>query len=154
MRTTTAALATAATLLLALTACSSSGDDTADPAPSTPATSPATAEEPTTTPTPADAAALEGAVKAYTAAYFKGDTKTGYATLSKRCAKAIDEALYEATVKQDAADYGTGHPATDVKAEVSGTLARVTYKVQGLPKFDQEQQPWTREGGTWKYDAC
>lgn len=148
MRTrATITLATAAALL-ALTGCSSSDDD------AKPSTAPATAEEPSITPTPADAAVLEGAVKAYTTAYFKGDAKTGYAALSKRCKGQVDESLYAAELKEAAADYGPDHPATSVQAEVSGTLARVTYKVAGLPKFDQESQPWAREGGTWKYDAC
>ena len=70
-----------------------------------------------------------------------------------RCAKVTPEA-YAGVVKKFAADYGPDHPATGVQAEVSGKLARVTYKVEGLPKFDQQAQPWAREGGAWKYDAC
>lgn len=145
---TTALLAVTAAALLALTACSSSDGD------AKPDTAPTTAEAPSITPTPADAALVTQAVQAYTTAYFKGDASTGYAALSKRCKGKVDEVVYAATVKQAAADYGSGHAATAVKAEVSGALARVTYKVQGLPKFDQESQPWAREGGTWKYDAC
>lgn len=147
---TTITLATAAALL-ALTACSSSNDDPGTPASSSPATE---QQEPSITPTPADAAELTAAVQAYTTAYFKGDTDAAYATLSKRCQGKITAEVYGAVVKQAAADYGQDHAATDVKAEVSGELARVSYKVQGLPKFDQAQQPWTREGGAWKYDAC
>lgn len=150
MRTTTATLATTAALLLALTACSSNSENTAESAPTTAAT----VEEPTTTPTPADAAELTAAVQAYTAAYFKGDAKAAYGALSKRCAGKIAPEAYEVVVKQAAADYGPGHAATAVKADVSGALARVSYRVQGLPKFDQQSQPWAREGGTWKYDAC
>jgi hypothetical protein len=147
MRTrATITLATAAALL-ALTACSSNDGAKSD-------TAPTTAETPSITPTPADAALVTQAVQAYTTAYFKGDAKTGYAALSKRCKGKVDEVVYAATVKQAAADYGSGHAATAVKAEVSGALARVTYTVAGLPKFDQESQPWAREGGTWKYDAC
>lgn len=152
MRTTTSLLAATAAALLALTGCSSNGSD--DAKPSAPAATTA-ADEPTTTPTPdAGAGALEQAVKAYTAAYFKGDAKTAYGTLSKRCTKAAPEALFAATIKDSATDYGPDHAATDVHADVSGTLARVSYKVVGLPKFDQQAQPWTREGGVWKYDAC
>lgn len=152
MRTTTAVLATAAALL-ALTACSS-GDDSSDadaPAPSITATT-----EPlsTTTPTPAESAELTAAVQRYTTAYFKGDGDTAYAALSKRCKGKIDAVAYGSIVDQAAADYGPDHPATDVQADVSGELARVSYKVQGLPKFDQQAQPWAREGGAWKYDAC
>jgi hypothetical protein len=153
MRTTTATLATAAALL-ALTACSSS-DDSADPAPSTPT---ATAEEPTTTPTntrpPAGVVDLERVVGTYTSLYFAGEGKPAYAFLSKRCKAKADPAVYEATVKQAAKDYGPDHAATDVQATVSGDMGRVSYRVKGLPKFDQDGQPWVREGGAWKYDAC
>ncbi|RMB85613.1 hypothetical protein [Streptomyces shenzhenensis] len=146
MRTrATITLATAAALL-ALTACSSSDDKASSP------TDPAPAK--TTTPTPAETGALELTVRDYTEAYFKGDAKTAYGVLSKRCAGKVTEELFAATVRQAHTDYGAGHPATDVQADVSGDLARVTYKVEGLPKFDQESQPWAREGGTWKYDAC
>jgi ABC-type glycerol-3-phosphate transport system substrate-binding protein len=147
----TITLATAA--LLALTACSSSNDDDAKPS-----TAPATAEAPTTTPTntppPADAAALERVVDTYTNLYFAGEGKPAYAFLSKRCKAKADPAVYAATVEQAAKDYGPDHPATDVHATVSGDMGRVSYKVTGLPKFDQTGQPWTREGGDWKYDAC
>ncbi|NUP17385.1 MAG: hypothetical protein HOV73_18495 [Streptomyces sp.] len=149
---TTATLATTAALLLALTACSSS-DDSSDA--DTPASSPtATVEQPTTTPTPAESAELTAAVQRYTTAYFKGDGDTAYGALSKRCKGKIDAVAYGSLVDQAAADYGPDHSATDVEAEVSGKLARVTYKVSGLPKLDQDAQPWAREGGDWKYDAC
>lgn len=149
MRTT--AIAVTAAALFALTACSSSSDD-AKSAPSTPAATTA-GDEPTATPTPAGAADLEQAVKAYTAQYFSGDAKA-YDALSKRCKGKIDRAGYKAVVEQAKADYGPDHPATDVKADVSGTLARVTYKIKGVPKLDQDGQPWAREGDAWKYDAC
>lgn len=156
-RTTTLALATAA--LLALTGCSSSdGSDDAAPSPSAPTPSaPATTDgpaDPSPTPTSAAASDLEQAVKAYTDAYFGGDADTAYAALSERCAGEVTPELYGAIVDQAATDYGDGHPATDVQADVSGDLARVSYRVEGLPKFDQKAQPWTREGDAWKYDAC
>jgi hypothetical protein len=151
MRTTTAVLATAAALL-ALTACSSS-DDSAD-APSS--SSPATVEQPTTTPTPAEIAAvdLERVADTYTSLYFAGVGESAYAFLSKRCQAKADPAVYAATVEQAAKDYGPDHPATDLHATVSGSMGRVSYKVKGLPKFDQQGQPWTLEGSAWKYDAC
>jgi hypothetical protein len=145
-----ATITLAAALLLPLTACSSSSDDAGAPASS----SPAAEQKPSTTPTPADAAELTAAVQAYTAAYFKGDTDQAYDALSKRCQSKVTPEAYGAVVKKFAADYGPDHPATDVQADVSGELARVTYKVKGLPKLDQQAQPWAREGGAWKYDAC
>ncbi|MFF7048119.1 hypothetical protein ACFY94_07055 [Streptomyces griseorubiginosus] len=152
---TTATLAITAAALLALTACSSSGDDSADPTPSTSAT----VEVPTTTPTNAlapanDEANLARVVDTYTSLYLAGEGEPAYVFLSKRCKAKADPAVFEATVEQAAKDYGPGHLATDVRATVSGDMGRVSYKVQGLPKFDQQAQPWTREGGDWKYDAC
>lgn len=152
MRTTTTLAATAAALL-ALTACSS-GDDSADEKPTTAATVEQPSTTPTNTPAPADGVELERVAATYTDLYFGGSGKAAYAFLSKRCKAKADPAVFEATVEQAAKDYGPGHPATDVHATVSGDMGRVSYKVKGLPKFDQEAQPWAREGGTWKYDAC
>ncbi|MDT0472993.1 hypothetical protein RM863_12750 [Streptomyces sp. DSM 41014] len=162
MRNTTALLAVTGAALLTLTACSSSDDDTAGtpsrtPSPSRTSSVPepsGTSAEPTTTADEDGSAALTAAVKAYTSAYFKGDAKAAYGALSKRCTGKIDETAYGATVKAATADYGPDHPATDVQTDVSGKLARVTYKVKGLPRFDQEAQPWTLEDNSWKYDAC
>lgn len=141
----------AALLLTTLTACSSSEDSGDDvPAADSSASSPAVEESSK----PADDGALQQAVEDYTAAYFDGDSDTAYEMLSERCQGKITPEVYGATLEQAAADYGDGHPATDVKPEVSGDLARVSYWVEGLPKFDQESQPWAREGGDWKYDAC
>lgn len=139
----TAAALIAAGLLAALTACGSSDDNkAAAPAPSA------------STPADDGADALTAAVQAYTAAYFKGDADAAYAALSARCTGKISKAQYEGVVAQAAAEYGPDHPATDITADVSGDLARVTYSVKGLPKFAQQDQPWAREGGTWHYDAC
>lgn len=154
MRTTTTATL-AAVLLLALTACSSSDDDSTDskPAPAASSESSPTTEE-SSAPADDNTAALEQAVKDYTAAYFKGEASTAHRMLSERCRGQINELVFGATVEQAAKEYGPDHPATDVEAEVSGELARVSYRVEGLPKFDQQAQPWTLEGGDWKYDAC
>ena len=157
---TRATITTTALLLAALTACSSS-DDSTDAAPSSSPTAPATTSQPSETPsapdpteTPAEDDGLEQAVQQYTSAYFAADTDTAYGLLSKRCQGQMDEIVFGSLLKEAAKDYGPDHPATDVKTQVSGDLARVTYKVEGLPKFDQQAQPWTREGGAWKYDAC
>ncbi|MGW3117287.1 hypothetical protein ACWDBW_09080 [Streptomyces sp. NPDC001107] len=152
MRTrATISLTTTALLLAALTACSSSSDDSADP---TPSTSP-TVEVPTNTPEPADGEEdLARVAETYTDLYFGGSGEAAYVFLSKRCKAKADPAVFNATVEQAAKDYGPDHPATDIRATVSGDMGRVSYKVKGLPKFDQEKQPWTLEGGDWKYDAC
>jgi hypothetical protein len=141
----------AALLIAALTACGSGSDDSAAPASDS---SPADAEQTTAVPAEHEADDLKAAVHVYTAAYFEGDADTAYGMLSKRCRGKVGPEMFEATLKQAAADYGPDHPATDVRAEVSGKLARVSYKVKGVPKFDQERQPWALEGDAWKYDAC
>lgn len=150
MRTRTTTVAALAAALLTLTACSSSNDDAA------PATDSGTPSPEPTVSVPAEHEAddLKAAVAVYTASYFAADTDTAYGMLSERCRKEINEIVYGEMLRQAKQDYGTDHPATDVQAEVSGTMARVTYKVKGLPMLDQEAQPWTLEGGAWKYDAC
>lgn len=144
--TVTVALATAAALL-ALTACSGSGDTDPKPAPTTPASTPAATQP------KVDTSALENAVRTYTAAYFKGDADTTYAMLSERCAKKITKPAMQALTDQAVGDYGKQDVKRFAVDQISGDLARVSYGV-GLPKFDQKQQPWAREGGAWKYDAC
>ncbi|MEU2056844.1 hypothetical protein [Streptomyces bungoensis] len=152
---TRATVTLATTCLLALAGCSSSSSDD-DAKPSTPVTTASSqAAEPTTTaPAAGDAVELERVASTYTDLYFAGVGKSAYAFLSKRCRAEADPTMYAATVKQAAKDYGPDHPATDVHATVSGDMGRVSYKVKGLPKFDQTQQPWTWQGGAWKYDAC
>ncbi|MEV6180129.1 hypothetical protein ACIHAR_36665 [Streptomyces sp. NPDC052016] len=141
----------AAALLAALTACSSGGDDKAQPA----GDSGKPVAEPTIS-VPADKQGddLEAAVAVYTSAYFAADADTAYGMLSKRCQGEIGADAYAGVVRQANKEHGEDHPATDVRAEVSGELGRATYKVQGLPEFDQTRQPWTLEDGAWKYDAC
>jgi len=151
MRTSATIMLTTA-LLATLAACSSSSDDKAD----TPNSSPTTAAETATTPTPAapGAAELERVADTYVNLYFGGAGEAAYAFLSKRCRAKADPATYAATADQAAKGYGPDHPATDVRANVSGDMGRVSYKVKGLPKFDQQGQLWKVEGGAWKYDAC
>ena len=149
---TRATITLAAVLLTTLTACSSDDDTSAGTKPTPAARS--NAEQPAEPAPDAEAAALSDAVKAYTKAYFAGDADTAHGMLSKRCQEKAEPTVFGAVVEQAAKEYGPDHPATDVKADVSGELARVSYKVEGLPKFDQEAQPWAREGGAWKYDAC
>lgn len=155
---TRATITLAAALLLTATACSSD-DDPSSSAPSTPA--PATTSAPASS-APAEpsggtgdgANAVESAVQDYTRAYFAGEASTAHGMLSERCRKEINPLLFGETVRQASKEHGPDHPATDVQAEVSGDMARVSYRVEGLPKFDQDGQPWAREGGAWKYDAC
>jgi PBP1b-binding outer membrane lipoprotein LpoB len=148
---TRATITLAAALLFALTACSSDSDDKPSTAESRPATS--EQQEPSTVPTPADTAGLESAVREYTDAYFKGDVNTAYGMLSGRCTEKINKPAMQALTDRAVGDYGHQDVKRFEVDQVSGDMARVSYGV-GLPKFDQKQQPWVREGGDWKYDAC
>lgn len=146
MRTTT--ILTAAALLAALTACSSSTDDNkADDAPTT------AAEQPSTTPTPAAAAALEQAIRDYTAALFSGDAR-GYDHVSARCRRQMTKGVWVAMAEEAHQQYGS-QKATGIHVDqLSGDLARVSYGAGKIPQFEREGQSWTREGGTWRWDAC
>ncbi|MEU4873431.1 hypothetical protein [Streptomyces sp. NPDC021608] len=149
---TRATIALTTALVATLAACSSSGDDKAG----TPSSSPTAAAETATDTTPAAPGAvdLERVADTYVNLYFGGAGEAAYAFLSKRCRAKADPATYAATADRAAKGYGPDHPATDVHATVSGGTGRVSYKVKGLPKFDQQRQPWKVEGGAWKYDAC
>ncbi|MFJ8546031.1 hypothetical protein ACIRFH_29290 [Streptomyces sp. NPDC093586] len=146
-------------LLAALTGCSSSDDDTADTAPtSSGAASSPDAGQPSAGPTPSEdtapaKAALEKAVREYTAAYFADEPDTTYGMLSARCRKVITPAGMAVLTERAVGDYGQQDVKRFAVDELSGDTARVSYGV-GLPTFDQKQQPWLREGDVWKYDAC
>ncbi|MFF4402818.1 hypothetical protein [Streptomyces sp. NPDC001480] len=149
MRTRATTITLAAALLALTAACSSSSDHKPD----SPATATATSAQPSTTPAPADAAALEQAVRTYTAVYFADKPKTAYGMLSARCKKKITPDAMAALTARAVGDYGKQDVKRFKVDQMSGDLARVSYGV-GLPKFDQQAQPWAREGGDWKYDAC
>ncbi|GGS11767.1 hypothetical protein GCM10010269_58750 [Streptomyces humidus] len=145
-------IVTAALLLAALTACSSSGSGDDGPAADD---SGAPVDEPTVSvPAAHQGDDLKAAVAVYTAAYFAGDADTAYSMLSTRCAKKVAKGSYADVVKQASAEHGEDHAVSDVQAEVSGMTGRATYKVTGLPEFDRKAQPWALEGDAWKYDAC
>lgn len=145
MRHTTAALTAA--LLLTLSACSES-----DNPPSTPSAKPGQSAA-TEQPAADGKAALETAVRAYSDAYFKPDTAAGHAMLSARCKEQLPAEVYGATVEAGAKAYGKQEIKSLTVDQLSGDLARVTYSYS-VPLLDQKSQPWAREGGQWKYDAC
>ncbi|WP_377273703.1 hypothetical protein [Peterkaempfera sp. SMS 1(5)a] len=97
--------------------------------------------------------ALEDAVRAYSDAYFKPDAAAAYRMLSTRCSAKIDQQVYKAQL--DAAVKTYGHQ--DIKSvtvnQRSDDLARVSYNYS-VPALDQAGQPWVRENGIWRYDAC
>lgn len=144
----TTAAATLAALLLTLTACSSS-DDKSDP--SAPADSPA-AEQPAAKKDDGKDD-LEASVRAYTKALFSGDGKTGYNLVSERCKQEMTAAEFQTLSEQGHNDYGSLEIKTISVDQISGDLARVSYGV-GVPQFERKAQPWSREDGTWRWDAC
>lgn len=153
---------TTTTALLALTtlaACSSSDDKAGTSSPSTATPSSTPSAEPSTTPTTADpstgtgTATLEKAVSDYTAALFSG-TASGYDVLSARCKKQMTKDAWVTMAKDAHQQYGA-QKATGVKVDqMAGDLARVSYGAGNIPQFEREGQAWTREGGTWRWDAC
>ncbi|MFC8945923.1 nuclear transport factor 2 family protein [Streptomyces rochei] len=149
---TRATITLAAALALAVTGCSS-GDDSDDAAPATSAASSPAAGQ---TPAPDEGTAtaeLEESVRTYTRALFSGDA-TGYDTLSARCKKSMTKASWVGMAKAARQQYGE-QQATDVKVDqMSGDLARVSYGAGNIPQFEREGQPWVREDGAWRWDAC
>lgn len=146
----TAAAMLAATVL-GLTACGGSDGPAATKAPEAPpADAPASASG---NPDDEARAALEKAVADYTAALFEGD-KAGYDFLSGRCQKSMTGERWLVMAEQAHHDYGS-QKATGIKVDqLSGDLARVSYGAGQIPQFNRTGQSWTREGGTWRWDAC
>ncbi|GCD96136.1 hypothetical protein [Embleya hyalina] len=147
---TTAALA--ATVLLA-TGCGGDGDDDKG---TKPAAAPASAGSgPVAGQTAAapDTAALETAVRAYTEHLFKGNGAGAYPILSTRCQDKIGRPGYDALAAEAKKTYGALTIKSIKVDQMSGDMARASYDV-GVPALERKGQPWTREGGTWRWDAC
>lgn len=152
MRRTTLSAATITTAaLLALTACGGNDDDNTDDTPT--ATSPTTSSPSQEHEADADAAALEKSVRDYTRALFSGDGPTGYNLLSARCKKFTYPDDYQGLADDAHHQYGNLEIKSISIDNISGDLARVSYSV-GVPALEREAQPWVREDGTWRWDAC
>lgn len=142
-RTTTALTAT---LLLALAGCSDGTDPSDEGKKPAPASEEAAVKDD-------GSADLESSVRAYTKALFSGDGATGYPLLSERCKKEMTAAQFQAMSEQGHNDYGPLEIKNIKVDQISGDLARVSYGV-GVPQFERKSQPWAREDGTWRWDAC
>ncbi|AJC52731.1 MULTISPECIES: hypothetical protein [Streptomyces] len=155
-RATTAILV--ALLPVALTACS--GTDSGKTPKKPPVLTTPTNHAPSATADPARAD-LEKAVRAYTAAYFKPDVTAAYSMISTRCKERISQASLAASLDRAhgmAVTLGDEASADrTVKRfhidKLTDDLASVSYGV-GDPRYDQHDQPWTREGEHWRYDSC
>ncbi|QQN79722.1 hypothetical protein [Streptomyces sp. XC 2026] len=98
-------------------------------------------------------AALEESVRAYTEALFAPDADTAYELLSTRCKDEISSTEFVGMADLAHQSYGARTIETVSIDQLSGDLARVSYTV-GVPDLDREAQPWSREDGTWRWDAC
>lgn len=147
MRIRTTIATTAA--LLALTACSSDDGDSSTA--ESDASAPASKQD--TKPKDDGKAALEDSVRTYTKALFGGDGPTGYRLLSARCKQEMSPAQFQTMADQGHNDYGSLEIKTISVDQISGDLARVSYGV-GVPQFERKAQPWAREDGVWRWDAC
>ncbi|RKN40796.1 hypothetical protein [Streptomyces hoynatensis] len=137
-RTRLALAAGITTILLTLGACG--GDDNSD-------------DQAAPSDTPDAAEALEQAVRDYIAANTTGDADTGWGFVSARCQQLWGRAEFEQRV-QTATDLVGPQDVDSIHVDqLAGDLARVTYTV-GAPELNRQQQPWVREGGTWRYDDC
>ncbi|MGW9211296.1 hypothetical protein ACWGR4_30490 [Embleya sp. NPDC055664] len=151
-RLATTAAVLAATGLLA-TGCGGDGDDDKGAKPAAvPAAAGSQSAAGQTAAVP-DTAALETAVRAYTEYLFKGNGAGAYPILSTRCQDKISKPEYDTLAAEAKKTYG----ALTIKSirvdQMSGDMARASYDV-GVPALERKGQPWTRESGTWRWDAC
>lgn len=143
MRITSALTATVVVAVAMLTGCS--GDDSkteAKPSASTPATTQAEDQGP----------ALKAAVQSYSDAFLTGDGDAAFALLSKRCQDRLGESTFKAAVGAAGVKYGDALAFKSYEADISGTMARVTY-TYAKPEINQDAEPWVNESG-WKQDDC
>jgi len=149
-RTRLALAAGITTILLTLGACG--GDDNSDDQ-AAPSDTPAADDTSEPAADPDAAEALEQAVRDYIAANTTGDADTGWGFVSARCQQLWGRAEFEQRV-QTATDLVGPQDVDSIHVDqLAGDLARVTYTV-GAPELNRQQQPWVREGGTWRYDDC
>ncbi|MFE2909977.1 hypothetical protein ACFXGC_36775 [Streptomyces olivaceus] len=81
------------------------------------------------------------------------DEDTAYELLSTRCKDEISSTEFVGMADLAHQSYGARTIETVSIDQLSGDLARVSYTV-GVPDLDREAQPWSREDGTWRWDAC
>lgn len=97
-------------------------------------------------------ASLRSAVEAYSAAYLGDQPEAAFDLLSARCKGRVP--LEQMRVLTSGAKRLYGSAAmTSFTATVSGDLGRATYTFIDA-SINQTDQPWAREQGRWRYDAC
>lgn len=95
---------------------------------------------------------LKTAVRAYSDAYLNGRTD-GYNGLSARCRGRVTLAAFVTAAERARDQYGPQPIKTLAVDRRAGDLAWVTYTYADAP-LDQRNQPWVREGSTWRIDEC
>lgn len=143
MRTCTAAVA--ALVCLTLTACSQDTGGRSDCR--------SDAQKASSIPADSGKVALEKAARAYSAAYFQPNAAVAWPMLSHRCRQEMSLDTYQDRLNAMAKEYGH-QKITRLDIEVSGDMARVTYKYSPDSDLSSWRQPWTYEEGDWKRDAC
>jgi hypothetical protein len=147
-RRTVTAVAAAAVLALGAAGCSGDSEDAPEEG---------SAEEASTVEEldPEVAAALEQAVRDYTAAFFAPDAEAAYALISERCQAATDLESYTERVELAAQEQGRLTVQSLRIEEAAEDTARVSYSV-GVPTLDERltAQPWALEDDSWVFDAC
>jgi hypothetical protein len=153
--------ATVIAAMLALSACNSdpvTASASTTPTPPPPTTVPGIPGISTTPGVPGDGptldTALRDAVQGYSDAYLTGDADTAYAYLSPRCQTALGQDAFAADVESAANNYGEPLPFQVYKASEVGGAAFVTYTYKEAPEINARGQLWTRDGGSWHFDAC
>ncbi|MFT4081174.1 MAG: hypothetical protein QM638_01180 [Nocardioides sp.] len=141
---------------LALTACGGGGDQKTTISVTTPAASTSTSTSTEAAePSASDSAPrIRDAVQAYSDAFLTGEGAKAYGLLSTRCQERTSQSDFEATVSQAGEQYGNALSFASFSADVSGTMARVTYTYADYPEIDQDSEPWVLEDGAWHEDDC
>ncbi|MDX6227475.1 MAG: hypothetical protein QOI76_865 [Frankiales bacterium] len=98
-------------------------------------------------------AALESAVRAYSAAIVGGNGAMAFQLESERCQQIVDAGASAAQAAQAKANY----PGATIKSlkvdDVTGSKAHVTYTYADTV-LDQTRKAWLNESGSWHWNAC
>jgi hypothetical protein len=101
---------------------------------------------------PDEAAALEAAVRGYTAAFVAGDVATAYAVLSSGCQDELRQAEFRRIVRPVVREYGGAQLVSFKITSFSGDRARVTYRFDERA-LDVKKERWINEDGAWRRDC-
>lgn len=99
-----------------------------------------------------DKAALESAVRDYSAAFLDGDGATAYALLTERCQNRTPLSEFAAITEQAKVAYGP-RKITSLTIDLNSEQARVTYAYE-TTVLNQTDEPWAFESGQWHNDDC